>query len=95
MRYTLILALATTPGFAASALASSDDAWTEFRADVQIACAALLPADSTPVIEVNPFGSERYGAALVTMAAGTGAERMVCIYDKQAGTAEITGPFAP
>lgn len=90
MRCTLILALAAAP-----ALASSDDAWTEFRADVQMACAALLPSDKTPVIEVNPFGSERYGVAIITVAAGTGAERMVCIYDKQARTAEMTGPFTP
>ena len=46
---------------------------------------------------MNPFGSESYGAAMIitTLPDGAGADRFVCIYDKQAKTAEITAPFAP
>ena len=90
MRAALAVLFSAAPAFVSPAFASSDDAWEEFRAEVHTACAALAEG---AVVEVNPFGSERFGAAIVTVAAGTGVERMVCIFDKQAKTAEITGPF--
>ena len=89
-------AVAATAGFAAPALASSEDAWAAFRADVRTACEALadVPEGATASYAVNPFGSESYGAALVTVTLRDGsADRMVCIYDKQAKTAEMTAPF--
>lgn len=89
-------AVAATAGFAAPALASSEDAWAAFRADVRTACEALadVPEGATASYAVNPFGSESYGAALVTVTLRDGsADRMVCIYDKQARTAEMTAPF--
>ncbi|MDQ1847452.1 hypothetical protein Q9299_04055 [Gemmobacter fulvus] len=73
--------------------ASSDEAWEQFRTDVHAACLAALGDTGTAVIEVNPFGSESYGAALVTVSTGTAAERMVCVFDKQSGKAELTGTF--
>lgn len=90
----LIVALAalTSP-----ALASSEDAWAAFRQDVARACAALVPVPEggALTVEVNPFGSERFGAALVTLTlADTSADRMICIYDKSTRAAEITAPFA-
>ncbi|MDS9467558.1 hypothetical protein RGQ15_08215 [Paracoccus sp. MBLB3053] len=85
----LLLALMTT-----SATASSEAAWEAFRADVETACAALAPADGETAIEVNPFGSENYGAALLITALPDGtADRYVCIYDKREKTAELTAPF--
>jgi hypothetical protein len=87
MRLCLLALLIASP-----ALASSDDAWAEFRTEVQTACTALVEGGN-PVVEVNPFGSETYGAAIVTVAAGTGAERFVCIYNKQTKAAELTGAF--
>ena len=87
----LLLTLAASP-----ALASTDEAWDQFRADVEKACTALAPTEGETSIEVNPFGSERYGAALlITTLPDGGADRYVCIYDKQAGTAEMTAPFTP
>ncbi|MTD98706.1 hypothetical protein GIY56_00205 [Paracoccus sp. YIM 132242] len=85
-------ALAVLPAFAT---ASSDDAWDAFRATVDTACRTALAAlaDSTVTVEVNPFGSESYGAALVSVARATGTDRMICILDKQTGRAEITAPF--
>ncbi|WBU64979.1 hypothetical protein [Paracoccus aerodenitrificans] len=82
-----------------TAQASSPDAWEQFRQDVKQVCAEEL-AQTEPSaaagIEVNPFGSQSYGAALITLTRDEGQpERMICIYDKQAGTAEITGPFPP
>ncbi|MTH36240.1 hypothetical protein GL279_16710 [Paracoccus limosus] len=88
----LLIALAA----ASPALASSDEAWAEFRANVEKACSALAPAEGETAIEINPFGSEHYGAALlITTLPDGGADRYVCIYDKQAKTAELTAPFTP
>lgn len=89
----ILFALAA-PG---AAFASSDEAWEEFRVAVHDACTALIPDPAgETVIEVNPFGSESYGAALlITTLPDGAADRYVCIYDKQAKTAEITAAFPP
>jgi hypothetical protein len=89
MRLALCLALIASP-----ALASSPDAWEEFRQTVQKACAALVQDQGTVTVEVNPFGSESYGAALVSVATDQATEQMICILDKVTGKAELTGPFA-
>ena len=79
---------------AGSSIASSDDAWAEFRADVEAACLGIVEEPGEIVIEVNPFGSERYGAALVTATlAGGVTSRMICIYDKATKAVELTAPF--
>lgn len=80
----------------ATTSASSDEAWEDFRAAVEQSCRALVqaPTDATVAIEVNPFGSESYGAALVTVGTKEGKDRMVCIYGKDSGKAELTAPFA-
>lgn len=78
--------------------ASSDDAWEAFRENVETTCRALVEAPETAqiTIEVNPFGSETYGAALVTVDYGdAGQDRQICIFNKQAETAELTAPFTP
>jgi len=87
----LILSLAASP-----VLAASEEAWERFRKDVETACTAFAPGRGETAIEVNPFGSEHYGAALlITTFADGGVDRHVCIYDKQSGTAELTAPFTP
>lgn len=92
----LMLALAALPISAPSAFASTDEAWAEFRVEVEKACTALAPAEGETAIEINPFGSEHYGAALlITTVQDGSADRYVCIYDKQAKTAELTAPFTP
>ena len=96
MLRTVLAAAVATLALAAPALASSEDAWAAFRADVRTACEALadVPEGATASYAVNPFGSESFGAALVTVTLRDGsADRMVCIYDKQARTAEMTAPF--
>lgn len=88
MRLALGLALIASP-----ALASSPDAWEEFRQMVQTACAALVQDEGTVTVEVNPFGSESFGAALVSVATDQTTERMICVVDKVTSKAELTGPF--
>ncbi|MFD1882812.1 hypothetical protein [Paracoccus pacificus] len=78
------------------ALASSDDAWAAFQAEVDQACRDLVQDPGDIAIEVNPFGSENFGAAIVTLTPQEGdPDRMICIYDKKEKKAELTAPFAP
>lgn len=87
----LLLLLSGSP-----VLASSDEAWDTFRTDVETACTALAPTSGETAIEVNPFGSESYGAALVvTTYEDESVDRFICIYDKHAKTAQMTAAFTP
>lgn len=96
MRHFCLIAAAIA-GLPCAGLASSEEAWEEFRAQVRAACLALVeaPEDAEIGIEVNPFGSDHYGAAIVSVTpAGGAAERMICIRAKTGGAAELTAPFA-
>ena len=77
------------------AAADSPDAWEAFRAEVGTACTALVTQTGTVTVEVNPFGSESYGAAIVTVSGDRGSDRMICIFDKSTRKAELTAPFTP
>lgn len=90
MRATLApLLLLATP-----ALASGEDEWRKFREAVADACLAQIEQGGDITIEVNPFGSARYGVAIVTVTSGgEGSDRMACIVDKATGEAELTAPF--
>lgn len=89
MRHLALFAiLLATPSHA-----STEEAWAEMRADLAAKCRALLPDGAAATIEVNPFGSERFAAALVTLQAEGRVERMICIYEKQTRAAELTSPF--
>ena len=79
----------------APAFADGDASWEAFRQDVSAACLALVQGPGERWVEVNPFGSESYGVALVDLVAPAGTDRMVCIYDKVTKKAELTGPFLP
>jgi hypothetical protein len=84
--------MALLPGVAWGA---SEEAWEEFRAAVDQSCRALVeaPAQASVAVEVSPFGSESYGAALVTVGYAERKDRMICIYDKATAKAELTAPF--
>jgi hypothetical protein len=86
--YALVLSILAGP-----ALASSGDAWDQFRADLGAACLALVQGQGTATVEVNPFGSDSYGVAVVTLTSGAGTDRMICVYDKASKTAELSAPF--
>ena len=79
---------------AGPAPASTEAEWAAFRAEVEAACLGILEEPGEIVIEVNPFGSQSYGAAIITATSeGMGTSRMICIYDKAAKSAELTAPF--
>jgi hypothetical protein len=90
MRHAILLTLIALP-----AAADSPAAWDEWRREVALACEALVQDPGTITTEVNPFGSESYGAAIVTVTASYGTDRMICIFDKVTRTAELTQPFPP
>jgi hypothetical protein len=82
--------------------ASSDDAWTAFRASVSTACAvAAKRVYANPIVVVDPFGSDSYGVALVYARTPVGKNSppensittAVCIYDKKTHKAELSGGF--
>ncbi|HCC93124.1 hypothetical protein R4483_07385 [Acinetobacter baumannii] len=78
-----------------SANASSEDAWSEFRKNVKHSCQALLnlPKKTPFKIEIDPFGSDRFGLALITTGTGKNKERRMCVYDKQTKKVELGSPF--
>ena len=73
---------------------SSDDAWEQFRADVEAACLeAAAPMFEAAKATVHPFGSQSYGLALVTGKAKAAEAQIsaICVYDKKAKAVEIGG----
>ena len=75
-------------------LAASPDAWDVFRKEVGAACiAAAAPLIENGKADVDPFGSESYGLALVHgKAKGADAEiRAICVFDKKTKAVEIGG----
>lgn len=76
--------------------AASPDAWKEFKQKVEKAC---LDASKGVVkverIQVDPYGSESYGFAVVFgTEVGSAAKRLIaCAYDKTSDEAEISNPF--
>jgi hypothetical protein len=90
---TLALALVATA--AQPAAASSPDAWEEFQQKVAKACTDLALAGDfeKASAQVDPFGTETYGTALVsgTLKKGLGEERVICVMDKKTGKAELGG----
>jgi hypothetical protein len=86
----LVLGLA----LATAALSASPDAWDAFRKEVAAACiAAAAPLIDNAAADVDPFGSESYGLALLHGKA-KGAEsdiRAICVFDKATKAVEIGG----
>jgi hypothetical protein len=77
------------------AVASPPDAWGEFRQKVASKCIALaLGGDYEKAIaEVDPFGTQTWGIALVrgSLKKGLGEASAICVMDKKTGAAELGG----
>ncbi len=80
-----------------TALASSDDAWGQFSADVSKACVAAAKGliDNGRAL-TDPYGSESYGMAIVTgkpkgVKNAKTTISAICVYDKKNKKAEIGG----
>ena len=93
-RFCTILALALVMGTLTSSCdASSPEAWEEFRGEVKAACLALAANLKNPSIQVDPFGTQSYGVALVK--AEGDAATYVCVFDKVTKAAEFSLGFEP
>jgi hypothetical protein len=82
---------------AQSSAASSPDAWEAFQKKVAEACTRLALAGdfAAASAEVDPFGTETYGLALVSGKLKSGREeRALCAFDKKTGKAELGGESA-
>ncbi|MGF9760744.1 hypothetical protein AAII07_36715 [Microvirga sp. 0TCS3.31] len=82
-------------GMIAPASASSGDAWQAMRGKLRTGCASKATAIGLGRIEINvdPFGSQSYGIAIVTKC-GAGRKQnvsYVCIMDKKTGAVEMGG----
>jgi hypothetical protein len=91
------LLLAAFSSLTLPAVASSDDAWKEFVADVQTAClgAGKDKIEDAKVV-VDPVGSENYGLAVLTGKA-KGADATIshiCVYDKKTKAVELGSELA-
>ena len=78
---------------AGTAQASSDDAWVAFRIEVAKACLGLPDAPKNAAVQVSPFGSESYGAAVITWVEAGVLQSQVCVFRKSDHTAELAAPF--
>lgn len=90
MRLTLCFLIIATPAFA-----TSGAEWDLFQAEVAATCLALPDAPQNAAVTVSPFGSESYGAALVTSITAGVLQQQVCIFDKTTRAAELASPFMP
>jgi hypothetical protein len=77
------------------AVASPPDAWAEFRQKVATKCVALALAGDYEKAnaQVDPFGTQTYGVALVSgsLKKGLGEASAICVMDKKSGAAELGG----
>jgi hypothetical protein len=92
-RSLLALPLAAALG-ACPALASSPDAWAEFKADVEAKCVAALPEKlKNQTVFVDETGTEAYGVALIAGRSAREKARVTfaCVYDKKTKQAQVTG----
>ncbi len=92
-----LAALVTAAGFV-SAQAASDDAWKEFARVVEQKClAAANGMIEAPKAVVDPFGSEKFGLAIVTGKAKGARVQIshICVMDKQTKAVELGGELGP
>lgn len=95
MRLKAALMMAGTLA-AATAHASSGDAWEEFASDVEATCLKAVEGQAKDLkVVVDPYGTERFGVAILAGASAYDDQKVsfVCVYDKQSQTAEVNQGF--
>ncbi|MAK80690.1 hypothetical protein [Phenylobacterium sp.] len=87
LRLSLIVA-ATVVALSGPALASSPDAWADFRVEVRDTCLAAAKAQgmTSPEVIVHPFGSASYGIAVLR----EGDDKRICVFNKATKAVELT-----
>jgi hypothetical protein len=84
-------------GMIAPASASSEDAWQAMRDKLRTGCAskAIAMGLGRIAINVDPFGSQSYGIAVLTKRGGDRKQNVsyVCVMDKKTRVFEVSGEF--
>jgi hypothetical protein len=82
-------------GMIAPVSASSGDAWQAMRDKLRTGCLSKATAMGLGriAININPFGSQSYGIAVLTKRGGDRKQNVayVCVMDKKTGAFEIGG----
>lgn len=83
-----LIAAAASAALSGPALASSPDAWADFRVEVREAClsAAKTQGMNSPEVITHPFGSASYGIAVLR----EGDDKRICIFNKATKAVELT-----
>lgn len=98
--FTFALAFACATG---PALASSDAAYSAFKADVAKTCTTLAKSRfADPIVLVDAFGSASYGIAQIYgrpqspkgLPQLPGLASAVCVYDKKTKKVELSGEIS-
>lgn len=95
-RISLAIMAMSTALMSTIAAASSENAWRDFRADVEKKCrGAVDDSLNVETIAVDPFGSKHFGLARMTGHEHGAKNRLqlLCVYDKQSQQAEIGSPM--
>lgn len=87
LRLSLIAATAVV-ALSGPALASSPDAWADFRVEVRDTCLAAAKAQgmTSPEVIVHPFGTSSYGVAVLR----EGDDKRICVFNKATKAVELT-----
>jgi hypothetical protein len=92
------LCLAAAVAASTPLLASSEDAWKEFRANVQKGCEAAVGDKLVkPTYTVDPFGTDSYGVAIARGPSkyNKAPKVIVCVFDKKTLKTEATEELSP
>jgi len=79
-----------------TAVASTPEAWTEFRQDVGNACREKVKGLlTTPKFLIDPLGSESFGIAVAYGSSRHDSKprTIICVYDKKTKRVEISQEF--
>jgi len=76
-----------------SAFGASDDAWAEFAAEVEQSCLqATRGMLENAQANVDPFGSDSYGLAIVSGKVSDGEPAaIICVFNKQTKAVQLGG----
>ena len=88
----LIISIILGAALANTAHASSDEAWVQFAKDVSAKCLKAVGANLTKrTIVVDPYGSDKFGLAIVSGKSSGSKVSYICVYDKKTTAVELGG----
>ena len=90
--YIPFIAIVLGTALTQTAYASSDEAWVQFSKDVSAKCLKAVGAKlNKPTIVVDPYGSDKFGLAIVSGKSSGNKISYICVYDKKTTAVELGG----